>query len=223
MQNKGLTRWLWLFLLVVLILGCGTPAIPPTPTPLPTLTSTSTPIPPTETPTPTDTPTPTITPVPTQSLDDILEALMPAAQGSEVAEAAAYDLSKPGIHPIVFIAAKDQDDWNESLPVEWKPSNVNQAELVAVVRYINVQTDVRRYRTPGTTGGNVYVRTYRVDTEVLLREARTGNLIATTTFKGEPAPNLPDRLPAGTTALYGIPVPFGTIQLWLKDYVEVKN
>lgn len=107
MQNKGLTRWLWLVILTALISGCGTSVVPPTPTPLPTLTSTSTPIPPTETPVPTNTPTPTFTPVPTQSLDDILEALMPAAEGSGVAEAAAYDLSKPGIHPIVFIAAKD--------------------------------------------------------------------------------------------------------------------
>jgi hypothetical protein len=220
MQNKGLTRWLWLFLLVILILGCGTPAIPPTPTPLPTLTSTSTPIPPTETPVPTDTPTPTFTPVPTQSLDEIIEAVMPAAEGNEVAEAAAYDLSKPGIHPIVFIAAKDQDDWNESLPVEWRPTHVSQAELVAVIRLVYMKFAVQRYRTPGAAGGGVFVRAYRVDTEVLLREAKTGNLIATTIFKGGPAPALPDRLPAGTTALYGDLVPFGTIQLWLKDYVE---
>ena len=218
MQNKSLTRWLWLFLLVVLILGCGTPAIPPTPTPLPTLTLTATPIPPTDTPVPTDTPTPTVTPVPTQSLDDILEALMPAAQGSEVAEAAAYDLSKPGIHPIVFIAAKDQDGWNESLPVEWQPSNVSQVELVAVVRIIYVIFGADRYNVPG--GGYVIVKTYRVDTEILLREAKTGRLITSTIFKGGPVPTLKPRLPAGTTNLYGDPVPFGTIQLWLKDYVE---
>ena len=145
---------------------------------------------------------------------------MPAAEGSEVTEAAAYDLSKPGIHPIVFISAKDQDDWNESLPVEWRPTHVSQAELVAVIRLINIVVEGKFYRTPGIVGGGVFVRAYRVDTEILLREAKTGKLITTITFKGGPSPNLPNRLRAGTTALYGDPVPFGTIQLWLKDYVE---
>jgi hypothetical protein len=223
MQNNPLTRGLWLFLLAALLVGCGAPPIPPTPslTPSPTQPPpTSTPIPPTETPAPTDTPTPTFTPVPTQSLDEILVALMPAAQGSEVAEAAAYDLGKPGIHPIVFIAAKDQSGWNESLPVEWRPSNVSQAELVAVVRLIYMNFAVQRYRTPGVTGGMVTVVSYRVDTEILLREAKTGDLITTIVFKGGAAPALPNRLPSGTTALYGDPAPFGNIQLWLKDYVE---
>ncbi len=220
MKRKSATQLILFVILATLLVSCGEPAILPTPTVtlLPTLTPTLTPIPPTETPLPTATSTLTPTPIPTQSLSLISDALLPAAQGMEVAEAAVYDPYKAGIHPIVFIAANDQKWWNNNLPESWRPSNVSQVELVAVLRFINDQIEAQRYRMSG--GGLVTVRSYRVDTEVMLREARTGNLIATTLFRGGPSPALPHKIPAGTQAFYGDIVAYEIVELWLKDYVE---
>lgn len=195
----------------------------PAPTPTLTATATATLMPtPTETPTPapTETPTPTVTPVATQSLSLIADSLLPAAQGFEVTEATAYDPYKAGIHPIVFISANDQEEWNDNLPEAWRPSSVGQAELVAVLRFINVQAEERRYKIGGAGGGFADIYSYRVDTEILLREAKSGNLIASTIFRGGPAPSLKHRLPAGTQALYGNIVAYQIIELWLKNYVE---
>ncbi len=193
----------------------------PTPTFTPTFTPTNTPLPtftPTQTNTPLPTFTPTLTPVPEQPFAEIVAALKPASEGKGVPEAAAYDQSKPGIHPIVFFSSKDQEGWNNSLPVSWRPLHVSQAELVALVRYNNVEVEKARYIGKGT--GIFYVSRMRVDTEVILREAQTGMSIVSNTFRGGEPPKLPPSLPIGTTAVYGPSVAYETVLAWLKPYVE---
>lgn len=221
MHASKLTRLIGLVALTAAILGCSVFSGPPTPTPIPTQPPTSTPVPPTNTPLPTDTPVPTatLTPVPTQSLPTIIDAVQSAAQGTGVKDAAPYDQSKPGVHPLVIIApAKEQEQWNTSLPVAWQPSNVSQVELVAVVRYIQEIVEKARYIGKGT--GIVFVSRIRIDTEIILREAQTGQTVASTTFRGGEPPTLPKSLPLGTTALYGASVAYETAQAWLKAYVE---
>jgi hypothetical protein len=190
-----------------------------TPTPAFTLTFTPTIA---ASPLPTDTPAPlptvTLAAVPTQSLSSIIEVLQPAAQGNGVSEAAAYDQSKPGIHPIVIVApSKDQDEWNSSLPVSWLPSNVSQAELVALVTYNEVEIERAHYFGKGI---NVWVSRIRIDTTVIIREAQTGQTVSSYVFEGSEPPSLPKRLSVGTTALYGTSVAYETVQIWLKTYVE---
>jgi hypothetical protein len=214
-------RWLRLFCIIMMTAilgGCGAFANPTTPTPLPTLTPlplTDTPVPPSDTPVPTDTPAPTATPVPTQTIDVIVNLLKPVVEGTGVPEAAAYDPDKPGIHPLIFISPINQGVYDISLPKTWIPPNIGQAELVAVLQFNYVLIDWRRYRQP-----DIVIGRYRTDTDVYIHEARTGKLIASTTFQG------------------GLPLPFPSVKtdpradikgdapyaemilIWLKQYVE---
>lgn len=216
MQNKGLTRWLWLVILTALISGCGSPAIPPTPTPLPTLTLTATPIPPTETPVPTDTPIPTFTPLPVQDLFTIADELLPVTQGTGVEEAAEYDPNDPGIHPIILIASTQQFEWIKILPEEWMPLRVSETELVVNLKFNLVFLDRNRYVF---YGGRFWVGRFRTDTEVWLREAKTGKLLAYNLFVGqEPAP-FSGRITSDTD-FTGPPVSSSELELWLKPFVE---
>lgn len=219
-------------LAVGLILGLGVGGKLPmtflaSPTPSPTFTPTAaptdTPTPvPTDTPIPTDTPTPvpspTMTPLVQESLDTIINTVKPASQGNPVTEAGAYDAKNKKIHPLVVVSQRDQEGWNASLPATWKPLNVGQVELVAVVLYKNVEIEKARYIGKGT--GIVFVSRMRVDVEVILREAQTGRSIASQTFRGGEPPSLPRSLPIGTTALYGTSVAYETVNSWLKTYVE---
>ncbi len=223
MQKTRFSHVVCLVVLTVLLVACGTPAIPPTPTPLPTQTPTATAIPPTNTPIPTDTPVPTFTPtaVPTQSLITMIEALNAVTEGDGIPDAAAYDPDRSGIHPILINAPINQvNEWNTSLPDSWRPLNISQLELVAVLYFHNTQIDVRRYIVRHNSVGSFAVRSYRVDTEVILFEARTGEKVARTVFEGGEPPTLTDTLPAGTTALYGTTVASEVLQLWLKSFVE---
>lgn len=198
-------------------LARATPTFTATLTFTPTLTPMATATrPPTDTPAPTF--TPTLTPLPQQSFIEIVAALKPASEGRGVSEAAAYDKNRAGIHPIVFFSSKDQDGWNNSLPVSWRPLHVSQAELVAVIRYNNVEVEKARYIGKGT--GIFFVSRMRVDTEVTLREALTGRSIVSNTFRGGEPPKLPQSLPSGTTAVYGPSVAYETVLAWLKSFVE---
>jgi hypothetical protein len=220
MPKSRLPHLLWLFVLASLLAGCGGFSNPPTPTPLPTSTQpppTVTPVPPTNTPVPTDTPAPTVTPVPTQSIDDIVNLLKPVVEGTGVPEAAAYDPDKPGIHPLVFISPVDQGVWDVSLPKTWIPLNVSQVELVAVLRYTDVLLQLHWFGT--SKGGKTQIGRYRIDTEVWLREARTGTQIAFATFRGDDPLPFPSHLPSGVMPK-GEATSSDVIQIWLKSYVE---
>lgn len=218
MQRSGLSIFLGFIVLAALLAGCGVIADPPTPTPLPSPTQpppTATPIPPTDTPVPTATPTPTATPLPSQTIEEIVPLLKPVVEGNGVPEAAEYDPDEPGIHPLVFISPIRQGVYDFSLPKTWIPQNIGQVELVAAIRFNNVLIQTRHYHVANTTIGR-----YRVDTEVSLREARTGNLIASTTFQGSDPSSFPkgERLPKGD--LLGAAASADIILIWLKDYVE---
>jgi hypothetical protein len=184
----------------------------------PILFSTDTPIP-----LPTDTPVPTIAPTftaaPTQSISTIVEALRDAAEGRGVSAAAVYDPKKSGVHPIVIFSASQEilDEWNAELPDAWRAQSVSLAELVAVVTNREVKLERAHYFGKGIS---LYVWRIRTDTEVILREARTGDTVAAYTFPGGDPPTLKSSLPVGTTGLYGTLVPYETVELWLKSFVE---
>jgi hypothetical protein len=228
MKRNVLKPFLFVTLLVLAVsLACsinfGTNTEVPAPQPI--TQPTSVPIQPTitaspiSTDTPAPSPTPTLSPMPTQSLSSIIEALKAAAQGSGVPEAAAYYQNKPGIHPIViYTSSSNQDEWNASLPEAWLPVNVSQTELIAVIRYIDIVIEKSRYVGKGT--GVFFVSRIRRDTEIILRETQTGKTVASTIFEGGEPPSLPKRLPLGTTALYGNSVAYGTVQSWLRSFVE---
>jgi hypothetical protein len=220
MIKQGFPRLFWSMVLVTLLAGCGVVANPPTPTPLPSPTlppPTSTPIPPTETPVPTN--TPTLTPIPTQSLSSMIDALKVVSQGSGVAEAAAYDPGKSGIHPVVFVSPLDEvENLNSSLPDSWRASFVNQTELVVVVSYRYVKLNATRYKISGQSGW-IFVTRIRIDTVVTLYEAQTGETVAYTVIAGGEPPSFPPSLPPGVDSLYGETVPYEKVQEWMKPHV----
>ena len=232
----------WIIIGVVGVLGCicvlavglvlglglgGKLALPVLSTPVPTFTptalATSTALP-TATLTSTETPVPTITPtftvVPTQSLSAMIEALKAAATGSGVSDAAPYDPTKSGVHPIIIFSASHEivDEWNAALPAAWRGQSVSMTELVAVVINHEIVVDRARYTAKGM--GIFFLNRIRTDTEVILREARTGQSVASFTFQGGDPPTLKSGYNQIITAVYGTLVPYETVELWLKSFVE---
>jgi hypothetical protein len=235
----------WIIIAVVGVIGCvcmlavglalglglgGKFALPMLSTPVPIFTptapATSTALPtdiptaiPTSTETPVPLPTATFTMAPTQELSSIVEALRAAAEGRGVEDAAAYDQTKPGVHPIVIVAPSDEvDEWNSSLPVSWRSLSVSQTELVVLVTYTNVTLERKQFFGKGF---NMWVSTVRIDSEVILREAKTGRTVSSIVFTGGDPPALPnhfDHIPP--SVFYGTSVAYETVQLWLKDFVE---
>jgi len=193
----------------------GEPASIPTQESL--LIPTNTPLPPL----PTDTPVPTLEPTaaPTQSLTSIVEALRDAAEGRGVPEAAVYDPQKSGVHPLVIYSASAEivNEWNAELPDAWRAQSISLAELVAVVTNTQVKLENRHYFGKGIS---LYIWRIRTDTEVILREARTGDTVAAFTFQGGDPPALKSHYPVGTTGEYGTLVSYETVELWLKSFVE---
>jgi len=191
---------------------------PPTPTPTATATSTLTPTP-TDTPTPlpTSTPTQTVTPIPTQSIGSIANALSSVLQGHGLEDAAEYDPTKPGIHKIIIITSVEQTDWNKSLPEAWRPVRVSETELVAVIQFTQVLLDYKGFNVRGY--GRVYIGRFRTDTEVWLRNARTGDEIAYNKYVGQDPPPIPNRI-TSSIDLTGPSVSSEELQYWLKDFVE---
>jgi hypothetical protein len=201
------------------ILSTPVPTLPPTAeatlTPLATATlvpsATNTPEPP---------PTATFTMAAPQSLSEIVSALQSAAEGRPVSDAAAYDPKKSGIHPIIFYAASQElvDEWNGALSDAWRSKNVGMTELVAVIKYNDVVLERKQFFT---SGGNVWVSAIRRDTEIILREAKTGISVATITYKGGNPPGIPSHFSSRPpSAFYGTSVDSATVMLWLKDFVE---
>jgi len=221
MKKAVLPRLLALAALTASTLGCAIEwTDPPTPTPVPTATFTATPIPPTDTPVPTSTPTETPSPVPTQSRSSLIEALAQVKNGGAASEAAAYEKSKSGVHPIFILAPDDEvDAWNQELPYSWQPGFLNKVELVASIRYLEVKLNTTRYRNPGESGW-IFVTRYRLDTLVEVFEAQTGEKIDSKTFPGADPMPFPPYLASGTTSLYGNKADHDVIEDWLKEFVE---
>ena len=219
-----LTKFFQTLLLVAMVVTMSSCRIEwtETPAPTPTLTATATATltpTPTETPTPapTETSTPTITPVPTQSISAIASALQLVTQGTGVPEAAAYDPTKTGIHPIFVIASEEQSEWNKNLPEEWRSFSVGQTELVAVVQINSVLLEWERFYIGRYS--HVFLGRFRTDTEVWLRAAQTGEQVAYMVFPGEEPPGFPSQV-RPNMVLTGPAVPFEIVHLWLQEFVE---
>lgn len=175
---------------------------------------------PASTDTPIPTTAPTSTPPPPQSISVIVDALKVAAEGRAVPEAAAYDPKKSGIHPIVFYSASKEiaDEWNAELPDAWRGQSVGLTELVAVLINHEVVVEQARYTAKGM--GIFFLSRIRTDTEVILREARTGQIVSTATFPGGEPPTLKSGYDQIITAVYGTLVPYEIVEIWLESFVE---
>ena len=155
--------------------------------------------------------------------EDILTAMATVCQGNGVPQAAAY-VSGHSPHPIVLINESNEtgtkaNGWPSQLPHAWRPSQIDSTELVVCVG--EKQEEI--YQTCPYEDGRSVIR-YQSTREVMLVEARTGKVITSETFRGNPAHACdkvvgfkPEEMAIGH---YGTPVSLSQIVSWLKPYVE---
>ena len=131
-------------------------------------------------------------------IDDIV------CSGQPWAEAANYDSTRAGIHPIIYYT-------NSSLPQQWQTSSLNLVELVVceTVKYQLVETC---YYT-----GNITSTRTSIQLDLVLRSARSSAVIATKSFYS----SSPQACPQSTTGphyYYGV-INYNEVNNWLQHYV----
>lgn len=143
----------------------------------------------------------------------ILEAFLEVHEGNGIIEAAAYEGEGP--HPIVLLNSSGKKHWwTDRIPMDWRPINVSDVELVVIVGEIeSIVLETCHYYTGPDVERIAFYR------HVELIEAKTGEMVAETTLYGPgPRPCMKFELES-TTAIYGSGVSFGQLKEWLESYV----
>jgi len=149
----------------------------------------------------------------TTSQGEVANALGGVCSGQGVAEAAAYT-SGSGTHPIALINESGRrHEWNSRMPEGWYPTGVGEAQLVACIGDERERIlEVCPYNGPDITR-------YVYDITIRLVEARTGDLVTTTTLSGDPPRECRASEPYDLTRLEGH-IDYDQVLDWLRDYVE---
>ncbi len=191
------------------LLGCGAiSSLVATPT----ATAAATP---TISPTATATATPTMTPT-RVPLQDIATGMMPVVEGQGIPEAGEYRPVELGPRKLIILTTSGMlHEWNSLVPTDWLPLSVEEVELVVLVgieREIALGT--QRYTLPG--GGEApSITRYRFETDVEVREARTGGLLWNGTLRGSLPRPFPQTAPVGLTRLEGTHVDYSQLEAFL--------
>jgi len=107
----------------------------------------------------------------------ILEALSDVYEGNGLDEAAAYE--GHDIHPIVLLdSSGSPHPWTNKIPIDWRPVNVKDVELVVLVGEEIETVETCYYYIGGP------VKRYQWSLDVELLEAKTGEMVAGTTLYG---------------------------------------
>jgi WD40 repeat protein len=155
--------------------------------------------------------------------------MLPVISGQGVPGAAVYNPNAPEPHPVALMTTSGApyvekleetslgglsyetlNDWNELLPFDWSPSSISETELVVLIgpeREINL-------------GGQSYsigpsITAYRYETDIELREARTGQTLAAYTFQGSDPRPFPEKAPYDMTRLEGSHFVYTALEGWL--------
>jgi WD40 repeat protein len=102
------------------------------------------------------------------------------------------------------------NDWNELLPFNWSPSAISETELVVL---IGPEREINLGSQSYTIGPSITA--YRYETDLELREARTGRTLATYTFVGSDPRPFPERAPVDMTRLEGSHFGYPALEDWL--------
>jgi hypothetical protein len=199
---------LFLALLLFSALGCGVQNLSAEQTP------TRTPIPPEPSavlPAKAPTPTPVPTSIPSTPTPDFSPIMAPVINGEGIAEAAQYDPDGLGSHRLLVLTdSGSAHEWNELLPSSWVPLSSNEIDLVVLVYpEREIELDTHAY-----IGGPPITR-YRFETDVEVREARTGLALWEGTLKGSIPRSFPETAPVEKTRLEGDHVSFEDLEEWL--------
>jgi hypothetical protein len=156
------------------------------------------------------------TPTPTPDLPSILGALAPAAAGQGIPDAAAYDPDDLLSHRLVVLDPSGAPHtWSSSLPTYWMPMSVGETDLVVVVQEREIDLGSQSY-----VGGPPITR-YRYETDVELREARTGQMLMTATLRGTEPPPFPSQAAVDLTRMEGSHISELDLQQWLACEAEL--
>jgi hypothetical protein len=184
----------------------------------------STPALPSDTPGPS--PTPTVSPTP--DFPALAQALAPLAAGQGVPGAAAYDPAQPGPHPLLILSSSGGeycrletqwnfcDPWDLNLPPGWLASSLGNVQLVVV---LDPEGVVNLGSAPYNMGGNtVTVNRVRYEQSGVIREARTGRVLATLSFVGTEPRDFPEM--TWETLLYGTRYLYTDLEKWICPFAD---
>jgi len=145
------------------------------------------------------------------SYGDLAADLSPLLRGNQVSAAAIYDPSDPGPHRILLLdTSGEPHKWNNKLPEEWLPTEVNEAELVALVE---PESEIH-LGTQNYSGGPPITR-YRYEIGIQILEAHTGTVLWSGTVKGSQPPGFPATAPKEQKKLLGSHVSSEDLVAWL--------
>jgi len=154
---------------------------------------------------------------PTSNLSELHLSLAPVLQGQGIPDAAEFNPETPGPHLFIILDASGNVHlWNKQIPPEWVPINVYETELVVVIEDRIVPLDSQAYI------GGPSITSYRRDIDILIREARTGEILISSTMEGpNPAP-FPINPPKEQTKMYGGEVEYDDFQNQFLDEYGLK-
>ncbi len=111
---------------------------------------------------------------------DLVEDATIACDGQAVANAATYQPSDETIHPVIVL--DDDGEWialDSTLPLRWRPDEIDDLELVACVEQSEEQATTCSY-TDGTSG-----TVYNIRLDIRLVAAHSGETVAEFMLLGE--------------------------------------
>lgn len=150
-----------------------------------------------------------------QKYERVASTMAPLATGTGVLNATIYHPDTAGPHPIVLLWGDGSNHpWNWELPRKWFPSAPSKTELVALLtREPSVAVETCYYVSTTVTR-------YRNDLTVVVREARTGQILASNTFRGDAPMSCPGSIPMGQTRIDGSLVALELVVAWLCPFVQ---
>lgn len=149
-------------------------------------------------------------------LNEDFERLKAACIGKGVAEAAAFDWKKPGVHPMVMMTNHGElHPWHFKIPPEWRSQSLDTTEFVVVIgpRERTV-LEVVLYTGPSITR-------YREILPVVIVEAKTGRRRAKAEFFSDPRPA--QRVEAYELTVLAGTVTLPPVQEWMRRHVIVPD
>lgn len=147
----------------------------------------------------------TIIPFPSQMFS-------PVREGIGVPQAASY---QGDIHPVVLLGSDgNKHEWSIHLPAEWLPVAVEQTQLVVFVgeEKGKIIETCHFYSGPD-------IKRYQYSLDVVLHEAKTGEIVASTTLHGSLPRGCRHSEDWSLTRLAGSTVSFEQLQEWLEEFV----
>jgi hypothetical protein len=166
----------------------------------------------------------------------ILAEMSPVCSGQGVAGAGRYDPNRDGIKPIVILSVYADgtgvtNPWSFELPGEWWPSSVANTELVACVgdphsllRPIPERSyeETCTYVDPISRAPLFYLTRQGFVLDVKVREALSGNLVATTVVEGAGPPPCPGQTSGtrGRHTTVGDNVSVDQVIQWLRPLAQ---